>query len=254
MTRYAWLALAGLAMFGFFLLQRLPASLITTQLPPAWQLSGVQGTLWRGRAGEVRLRGVSLGRVQWYWQPRTLLAFALGYRLRFDGQAVNGTGGLEVGPGGHWELDDLDITLSLDDLRPLLPPRQTQVSGQLQMVSKRLELQQGWPVRGGFELRWHEAALFGSLPMRLGELTAGANTVSADTLALEFVDGGGPLALTGTGSLRRDGDYQLDLQLRARDSADDNLRTSLSLLGTPDATGRIHFQRHGRLPRMVGLR
>lgn len=246
MRRVLWLSLAGLLLFILFVVARIPAEQLTSRLPARLQVEGVSGTLWSGQARQLTWEGMPLGRLHWDWQPTSLVNGEMAYAIQLtepghDLQAV-----VAQALDGSQSLRNTRLQLNAEQLQPWLPTRDAQPRGQIDLVMPAMRLVQGWPQSGHGTLQWREAALAGALPMSLGSLVADLQVQDGRITAV-LSDNAGPLELGGTAELGSDRVYRVDAQLRARADADDNLRTSLSLLGTPDVSGRYNLRLQGRL-------
>ena len=101
-------ALLGALAFAVFALALLPASVLTRAVEGASTATvrDVNGTVWSGGA-ELAIEGEDLGRLQWRFAPKALLAGAAGvnWRLRhadfrFEGHLRYGFGGMAASASG----------------------------------------------------------------------------------------------------------------------------------------------------------
>lgn len=246
MRRVLWLSLAGLLLFIVFVIARLPAEQFTARLPPVLQLAGATGTLWSGQARQLAWQGAPVGQLRWDWQPTALLSGEMAYGINLDGPGRELQAVVAQAPDGSQSLQDIRLQLEAEQLQPWLPRRDALPRGRIELVSPMMRIVRGWPQSGQGRVHWQDAELVGALPMLLGSLSADIEVVDGRIMAV-LSDDGGPLELSGTAELGADRLYRVDARLRARADADDNLRTTLSLLGAPDVAGRYSLRLQGRL-------
>lgn len=235
------LALGALAVATAALLAWTPAALVLPGLvPSAVSLQDVRGTLWHGRAGQVRWRGHALGTLHWDAAPSALLRAEFDLRLRLAGP-MRASARLRVGPVRRW-LEQARLELPARWLDGVLATPVLQPRGQIeiQLADARFERGQWHGVAG--QARWKAAALTGVAAAPLGDLLADFSQVSPGRIEGRLRDVGGPLVLTGRFGVDARG-YQAEAWLAARDPA---LLPALEWLGQSTATGR-HLVLHGPL-------
>ncbi len=247
MKRILLFALLGLLLFGFFIVHQLPATYITSRLPGNVVLQGVEGSIWQGEAALLSVNNQPVGKLNWQWQLAPLLSGQWGYRLEIAGDAVTGNTRVALGFDQQLTLSQLALEIDGAYLSVLAQPnRNMHLSGVFVIDSPEVAIKHNWPVSGSALILWQDAGLYGDLPMQFGALEA-AVTMVEQQLVADLKDNGGALELDGTASLSPQREYQVDLRLRARAEANDNLRTSLKLLSAPDLTGRHRVVFHGGL-------
>lgn len=200
------LTLAGVLLYGLFLLAQAPAGLL------AWGLQRIsagkvlldrpEGTLWHG--GAARLvwmdagQPLDLGRVNWSWRPLELVRARLGHHIGIDDAALRLRGRIAIGPGGI-ELERLDAGLPAEIAGRLLPaigllhPR-----GEFELEARALRLGRHGH-SGEATLLWRDARSglidppLGDYRLQLSPAPGGAGALRLDTLR-------GPLRAQGEGS------------------------------------------------------
>lgn len=251
---WRWIV-AGIALYAVFAVAMFPASRLAPRLQKSGIIAaGVSGTIWRGRAAGVQLRGIALGPTEWRVSPWRLFTGALSVSLhseRSDGY-IDGTLNLKL--GGALTIRDTRGTLPLNALSGLgLPGGGTQGwGGNAVLKIEELTLADGWPtaIRGVVEL----ANLVGppQQPTQVGgyRVTFPAPNSNAPAGevhgALQSFDDA-PLDVIGTVKLLANRNYIVEAQVATRAGAPAAIVKSLQYLGPADAQGRRPLSIAGRL-------
>lgn len=249
--RRRWLVVALLAVAAFLglaaLAWNLPARWALPWIAPrlhGLQLQGVEGSLWDGRAARVVLTdGRVLGRATWQVSRRAVYT-STPVRVELDGGQLAFSAAMRSLAGGRTEWTDVHLRADFGAWpigqvaglgRPL---------GDWQMTAGKVLLQAGWPLQLDMQARWRDAALrtpSGLLP--LGGL-AWTGTAHDGVVDVRIHDvGTGPLQVRAQFQLSPLG-WRLDARLLQR-GTDPLLERWLAGLGTVDAAGVVHVQRHG---------
>ena len=245
MRQRTLLVLVGGIVFVSVGVATLPASLVTSHLPPELTLEGVSGSVWSGAADTVRLRGASLGSASWTAAPLSLLGGRLDYHLevaRPDG-FVRGQVGASL--GGTLSGDEIELDL------PIAALAGTQAengwAGELAGTIHSVRLEHGWPV-----------ALTGSFTAsRLqppgAEVTIGSYAIDFDPQAVpgqltaRVRDTDSPLIVRAQLVIKPDRSFSLEGDVTPRPGAPRAVTQAVAFLGAPDAIGRRQFVLGGSL-------
>ncbi|GHD57331.1 type II secretion system protein N [Jeongeupia chitinilytica] len=203
----------GLLAFALFALVRLPASLLLRAVPAPFQVSGISGTLWEGRATQFGLDGQELVRdLAWQWQPAALLRGQFGWSLNSGNPGTPVTARLLAGFGGL-RIEDLNARLPAAPLLALAKPLAPfQLGGTLLINAGRIDRH----TLTGTTVLWQDASSlvtpqanpFGNYSIALQR--------NGDTLDWQLAPQGGRLDISGKGSLGPAGP-QGALRLQAAD-------------------------------------
>ncbi|MEJ2601699.1 MAG: type II secretion system protein N [Gammaproteobacteria bacterium] len=240
------LVAAAAATFVLGLIVLFPARLAVSWFAPAdLRISGVEGTVWRGRAAAASAGGIYLAPLSWRFRPLALLGGRVGYHIDTGLPGGEVTGDVAVTVTGAVRLADLEASLRLSDIGRMLPVAQAQ--GRLRANLERATFRDGWPTE-----------LVGTVSIEdLVYIPAGSNPIGS--YRVEFLprddgdlrgvlsDGGGPLEVAGEIRLADERTYELRGQVRARPGAPNSLTNSLRFLGSPDQAGMREFSLAGRL-------
>ena len=232
---------AGVAAFLVTLLAIVPASVVTTFLPPTVTLGITSGTLWNGATDSLVVAGQSLGGLRWKFHPlqlfRARLAFD-GELLRSDGQVK---GRIALGRGGHYDARDLQIHLPLSALPPGIAPRGW--SGVLRAQLQSLEIAPKTAPRaiGTVEVRSLQAPPPGGAAVGSYSVAFDGTSAQAGKLVGHLKDLEGPMQVAGTLTLAADRSYVIEGLVAPRAGASQSVTDTLRFLGNPDAQGRRPF-------------
>lgn len=237
-------ALVATFLLGLILL--FPARLaIGWFAPPTFGVSGVDGTVWRGRAEQVSVSGIYLSPVSWRFRPVGLFAARLSYHVEADVPGGSISADIGLSPTGSLRLSDVQASLPLSAIVGLLPVAEAE--GRLAADLDYAVISGGWPRElvgivsiEGLVYRPAGAGSIGNYRVEFVE-------TDGEGLAGQLNDGGGPLEVTGRLTVSAERDYELSGQVSARQGAPQALANSLQYLGSPDAQGRREFSLAGRL-------
>jgi len=248
MSRRSLLATGGVIAFLVFLVALVPATVLTRWLPPDVAASGLDGTVWSGRAASVSLRGRPMGAVNWSCRPWPLLM--LEWSCRVDLQPPGGTVSALLSGDFHGEeieARDLAGQLPITHFEGIVTPRGW--TGILNLDVTKARIAGGLPqdaegkiVVRGLKAPGPNGALLGDF-----ELTIGEGAVGTGTLTGRLADLGGPLHVRGTIELKRDRSYFASGEVSPGPGAGPEILDTLGFLGPPDLAGRRPFTVEGTL-------
>ena len=254
------LVLIGAAAFVWTLLLHAPAATLYAWLAPGAspvQLYGAEGGIGEGRLQSLALNGrILIQNLRWSFQPWWLPLLRASFHVEGGTPDLNLKGRAAFVIGGI-DLSSLHGSAGVKGLLgvagfPFLP-----ADGQARFDFDSLKLRHGFPAAasGTAELRSLSFAL--GQPMLLGDFRATISTVPAPagtsgppSIKVVVETLGGPLDASGEVHLQADRSYDYDLQVKAKDNADPNLRNLLQAggLGQPDTRGYYHLRNRGQLP------
>lgn len=248
MRRPQLLLTAGLAAFLLFMLAFLPASLALRFVPPEIELRGLRGSVWYGRAAEVRLRGQPLGALRWSNRPWRLLLLQADYGLQL--QLEGGTVAMDVRTrgAGRFELTQVRGGFPVAAVAGLIGPHGW--SGNAELDVARFVVQDGFPVSASGTVTVRQLTAPGERGANIGafELTLGEGAVGGEGIAGRLRDlDDGPMRVRATLELKLDRSYLLSGEVAALPAAGPAVLNTLAFLGPPDSLGRQPFAIEGTL-------
>jgi len=251
LNRWSWLAL-GAGAYLAFTLSSFPAGTAYAWFAPAGVvLSGIDGTLWSGRAAAGSVADLALHDIQWRVRPSRLLIGRLAAQI--DVRLSDGFVSAQVSATpSHVALSDVRGSTSIATLGSVLPV--SGVRGLANVALKRLELRGGALTTLDGDLQLAELEVAGFAPNGSRELfSIGSYAVKFQDSAgkgidARFTDSGGPLEVSGTLVVDRQRAYTLDGLIKPRPGASQQLVEGLNILTSdPDAEGRRRLTLTGSL-------
>jgi len=249
MRRTRLLIAAGVAAFLVFLVAFLPASMLLRFVPPDISLSGVSGTLWRGAAASIAIKGTPLGRLRWTSRPWRLLLLQAQYRVQLE--PADGAVDMIVTLGRDGRLDVSRMTghFPVAAVYGLIaPPGWT---GTVELDVDEVALESGFPVAAEGVVRVRDLTSttgprevnLGSFELLLGEGAVGTESISGRLRDLDD----GPMKVRATIELDRNRRYLMSGEVAAGPEAGPAILRTLSFLGPADSLGRRPFSIEGTL-------
>jgi general secretion pathway protein N len=246
MRRTRLLVAAGFAAFFVFLVAFLPASLLLRYVPAEVALSGVSGTIWRGSAASVNVKGTPIGSLGWSNRPWRLLVAELQYGL--DLQPAGGSVRMTVtaGRNGRIDLERIEGAFPVELVSGLVAPESWK--GTVELDVNRVAIRSGLldSAAGVIVVRDLTDARSGGINIGSFELTLGEGAVGSESIAGRLRDlGGGPMRVRATLEIGHDLGYLINGDVAATPAAGPRVLRALSALPPPDSLGRRPFAIEG---------
>lgn len=245
------LILLGVAVFIVSLLLTAPVAVLYLRLvktPGAVQALGLEGTLAQGRAAGVLINGQPrLHDVHWRLRPLSLLLARAAFHVDGSGDGITFDGKLARLIGGGINVDDLRIAGALKGLLALSNDAGLPLAGQAGLTLGTLKIRGGYPTlaSGKLELNGLQWTLAKD-PLLLGDFVADIVT-EKDVLIARLQPANGPIDAGGEIRLLADHSYEIDLQVKAKPTAEPLVQNLVRSLGQPDTQGFYHLRGRGQL-------
>ncbi len=238
---------AGIAAFFVFLVAMLPANQLARRLPEGVAITGVEGTVWSGRARTLAVDGRPFGAVAWSCHPWRLLVLRWSCRLDLTPPGGAVSGDLSGDFGDEFAARDLHGQVPIAIFEGIATPRGW--SGELELDVGELRFAGRRPAAAQGTLVLRRLRAPGANGQVLGdfELVVGEGTVGGAALNGRLRDLGGPLHVRGAVELHDDGHYLLSGDAAPGPGAGPAIFDTLSFLGPPDSQGRRPFTIEGTL-------
>ncbi len=249
--RSAWLGLAVGAYLAATIALFPAATAYRWLAPPDVRATGIEGTVWRGRAALASVGNIGLYDIEWSASAWRLLTGRL--NLDLQAQIPDGfvRGSISAG-ASTVVITDLQATSTLTFVGRFVPLGDVRGLVSVQLAS--LELTNGWPTSaiGDVRLAQLEAPLL--MPggpsglVALGNYRVTLTESPSGGLGGRFVDQSGPLEVDGAFSLSPSRSYELSGSVRARPEAPEELARGIEFItAPPDNDGRRAFELTGSL-------
>ena len=245
---------AGIAMYALGLVATLPAGWVYTwgkpRLGDTLMLSGVNGTVWQGRARAAQMGTVRVEKLQWDLRAWALLLGRVSAALTFQYQSQPGRLTFIRHMNGDWGMKDVDLLVPARNFQSLLRLPGTELSGVVAAKFDTLRLQQGRIVAAEGTLTWDKAAVMRPVSVELGGF-ATRFTTENDLIQGVMKDSGGEVQADGLFKLKPDGQYEFTATFISRDPKQPMINQGLQLFGQPGPDGRVKVDTQGQLPPLL---
>lgn len=258
MKRFLPYIFTGIAAYLLWLVATLPAAtvwgLASSHLPKNVALKDLQGTLWRGSAGEAYLLGQRVSSLNWELSVLPLLwgTVQAELRLRQDEGYFNGT--LSRSLGGDLSLGEVEARMNMSSLGFLTRSLPRGFEATLALDLEQLDIEDHLISDASGVLVLQDARLSSGKGMELGDLRLELLTDDKQVKGTLTDGGSGGVQVDGLLTLgTEDGAWNFSAYLSARDNADPMIKQGLGMLGRPGADGRVNATRQGRLSDLGGI-
>ena len=210
--------LAGVVAYLLFLVAAAPAAkvlpLVQSRLPEV-RLSGVEGSLWSGKAAKLDLTPLQLQDVSWSFRPFGLFVGRAVFDVdgQLQAQRVKAKAGTTF--FGTPYLSDVQGRIAANDLLYWLGIKPLQLSGRLDFdIDDVVWSESGLPAMAG-TASWSPAQLVSPIELVLG--TAQLETYVEDSVTLGKLETkGGALLVQAEVELKPDGAYRFDADIQQK--------------------------------------
>jgi general secretion pathway protein N len=227
------LTLLGLFIFGVVLLT-LPATVAyrlgAERLPPGVALESISGSIWQGRAEQVRFNAIDVGALDW----RINKSLPLIADLTLSGTEVAARGRVSRADAGAYTVREVTVDAPARLLDKALGLPGFVFTGQVTGALNEVTIRPPGVIQASGELVWSGAGL--SVPYAVALGTYAVNFTPTPTGAVGVIsDRGGDLAVSGTVEWLGTR-YRANVRLAAR-SGPPELARALQYVGAPNADG-----------------
>ena len=248
-----WIVVVALLAFLVTLVLHAPAPLLYAWIanpsqPARIRLHGVHGTVASGGFASLSVDNrPALRDARWTLRPEWLALLRVAVDLEAGQDAVM-RARISRAPFSALRLSQVSSAGSVKTLLQMLGQPVLPIEGQARLDLPLVRLDGGVPIEahGSVEIENLQWTLARD-PLVLGSFNA-ALTTEEKGIVVNFGSGPGPLEVGGSAVLKPDRNYELDLQLRPRPNAPEQLLTLVRSLGPVDGQGWHHLRRQGPLP------
>lgn len=211
-------------------------------------LSNGEGSWLAGTFENAVIFGHDFGSVSWCLKPLYLLTGAIRAGVTVQSNGIEVVGDVNVSP---WEagLYKLNGTLSSDLLNTLGFPG-VPLSGEFKLHGVEVSLKKGLPSSSEGRIVWLKAGLKEPYDLTAGNFEALIKTDS-EGIKINASDTSGDVMLRAAGTVKPDGNYAINCEIGARESADPDLVSFLKIIGEPGPDGRVKLSYRGKLRKLT---
>jgi general secretion pathway protein N len=239
------LIITGLLVFLLVLVATFPARVAYRWLAPAeLQLSGIEGSLWSGRAAQAMAAGAYFTDISWRLIPQSLLSGELAYAATARPASGSLAADVSIGATGELIIENLVGTLPLDLAHPAF--QANGIGGDLDLQFTQLTLIDSVPVAAEGVLTVSNLFVRDLSAAVIGDIEAEFRTMDGRMTAT-VSDLSGVIEVSGDFVVEASRSYRLTGLVRARPDAPPSIEQQLQFLGSPDNAGMRPFRFEGSL-------
>ena len=244
--------LAGIISFLAALLFTLPADKALqwwgTDLDANIFLHAPEGGVISGSAAGVNVDDLLLDATSWRLSLLSLFKGRLGYVLDTGLSGKEAHGIVEFSIGGKTHIHNFQGQISIAQLLPLLSLPVLPIGGDIVVDIEHLVAEGGQVLSAEGNIQVQSAAWRLMRPaLSLGGYNADLATEDEILTAVISNLDDAPVDAKGSVTLDKEGNYQVDISVRARKTAEERLSNLLHTLGKADAQGWYHIKTKGQL-------
>ena len=215
------------------------------QLPPSMQLAGVDGTVLKGKAAELRISDFPLRGIRYRYMPSCIPMLKICYHVVYNRGEIHVAYDLL---NGDSEVSRSEIEYPVADLLRLLPDEApANPSGRLQLLIDDLSMQADKLVAINGRLIWNDLGLSNvGIKIDIGDYQV---DFRGDPQRYEFTfsDLNGSLDVSGDGKISADGLYQVDVRIEGEAGIEPHVKSVLQLVATRTGVNKYRIKKKGRL-------
>ena len=216
------------------------------QLPPSMQLAGVDGTVLKGKASELRISDFPLRGIRYRYMPSCIPMLKICYHVVYNRGEMRLAYDLL---NGDSEVSRSEIEYPVADLLKFLPVEmRANPTGRLQLHIDDLSMQADKLVSLNGRLIWNDLGLNGTgVKIHVGDYQADFRG-DPQSYKFSFSDLNAALEVSGDGQISADGLYQVDATIENDTGIEPQVKNVLNLVATRAGLNRYRIKKKGRLP------
>ena len=206
------------------------------------------GTIWNGKATDLRVNNHSLGEVIWKVQPiQSLISFKLKTQFKITGNELNADGIAGLGINKKLSLDNTKFDISSDYINKIQTNAKLagNITGDItHAIISEKEVPQ---VKGIID--WKDGALSSPINLKPGNYKAIVSPSSGD-LDIKLSSNEAPVELGGDIKLIKDWTYSTNIVAKANDPG---IAAMLNLAGQKQSNGSVLIKGKGDLSHITAI-
>jgi hypothetical protein len=237
-----------------FLIINLPVGLVLKQVVLAndIKLHGVKGQITSGHIGAVYVNNFPIRDINYETDLSCLLLLNVCYQINFQ----NGKANISFNPLINITvIEQLDIEYSLAELAPLMNQLLVKPTGELNLKFNQINIKHRVSKSNVNQIKignidglviWRNAGVEGE-NINLGDYQLGVARED-NNYRFELTDRKAIHDIDGTGRLKPNGEYWLDIKIQADSGLDSNIKSMLTLAAKKKGLNEYVIHRQGLLP------
>jgi hypothetical protein len=230
---------------AIFLIINLPVALILKQviLPNDLKLYGVKGQVTSGHITVAYANNFPVRDINYEAGLSCLLTLQVCYQVNYQ----NGKANISFNPFTHnTVIEQLDVEYSMVELAPLMNQLLFKPTGELKLKFNQINIKQSKISNINGLAIWSNAGVAGE-DINLGDYQLDVDRED-NSYRFKLTDRQAILDIDGTGRLKSNGEYLLDIKILADSGLDNNIKSMLTLAAKKKGLNEYTIYRQGLLP------
>ena len=211
------------------------------------QISQPKGTIWSGSADRITVYQTQMDNVHWEIHPLTLFTGRLKLSIGINDSEYKASATLGFNTQGLVSVENLNGDIPANILSQLPYAKNVSPSGSLTLEIDAIHFSDTQlPTEADGEIIWHSAGLNSPFSLNIGTLLIKLESQDKG-IQIHIKDQDAQIRVDTTIVLREDGNYKIQGELTPKPNTNQNLISTLTLLGKKDLRGIIHVNYSGML-------
>jgi hypothetical protein len=240
-TLFFLLCLVVALLFNLPISQVLPR----VKLPTSLQVSGIDGTLLRGTAVEVRVNDFPIRGIRYRYLPSCIPLLKICYRIDYDQGQVQVAYDLL---NGDTEISKTRLEYPVSQLLALVPNALVRPVGRLQLQLDDLTMVGEKLVTAKGQLIWRDLGLDDEgIKIDIGDYQVDF-TGNPQQYDFSVRDLKAALEVGGDGKIDSSGSYEVDVKITGRSDIEPQVKSVLNLIAARSSVNKYRIEKKGSLP------
>ncbi len=218
------------------------------QLPKTVRLAGIDGTIVRGKAREIRIDEFPFHDVKYRYQPSCIPLLKICYQIDYRQGRLQAAYDLL---NGDTEMSGVRLLYPVSEVVAYVPNLVVNPTGRVELLVEDMSIVAGRPTAVSGKLIWRDLGIDNDgVRINIGdyELDFDGNTEAYD---FQLKDLGATLDVDGEGKVSANGQYNMDIRILTDGNLDSNVRYVLNLTAKKSGPNSYRIEQSGRLPANV---
>ena len=228
-----------------FIVIKFPIAMILKQveLSNDIKLYGVRGQITSGHIAAAYTNNFPIRDINYEADLSCLLTLQVCYQINYQ----NGMANISFSPLTNTTvIEQLDVEYTMAELAPLMNQLLVKPTGELNLKIEKIGLNQNKISHINGLVIWSNAGVVGE-DINLGDYQLGV-VREDDSYRFELTDRKALLDIDGTGRLKPNGEYLIDIKVLTDSGLDNNIKSMLALTATKKGLNEYTINRQGQLP------
>ena len=213
------------------------------ELPNDIKLYGVRGQITSGHIAAAYTNNFPIRDINYEADLSCLLTLQFCYQINYQ----NGMANISFSPLTNTTvIEQLDVEYTMAELTPLMNQLLVKPTGELNLKIEKIGLNQNKISHINGLAIWSNAGVVGE-DINLGDYQLGVIRED-DSYRFELTDRKAILDIDGTGRLKPNGEYLIDIKVLTDSGLDNNIKSMLALMAAKKGLNEYSINRQGQLP------